>query len=126
MNMDAVSGVESALQKNAYEKVQSTSEAAKSADDKKLREACKGFEAMFLNFMYAKMRETVPENTLLGRSNGEKIMQSMLDSEMTQQMADAGGIGLADLLYNQLSLENKNRIDYQAHLEELQNNGNDK
>jgi Rod binding domain-containing protein len=45
---------------------------------------------------------------------------------MTQQMADAGGIGLADLLYNQLSLENKNRIDYQAHLEELQNNGNDK
>ena len=36
------------------------------AYDKKLREACQGFEAMFLNIMYKEMRNTVPENSLFG------------------------------------------------------------
>lgn len=77
------------------------------AKDKKLQSACEGFEEMFLNLMYSKMRDTVPENKLFGSSNGEKIMQSMLDSEMTKQMAKAGGVGLADMLYTQLIKEKK-------------------
>jgi len=77
------------------------------AKDKKLQSACEGFEEMFLNLMYSKMRDTVPENSLFGSSNGEKIMQSMLDTEMTKQMAKAGGIGLADMLYTQLIKEKR-------------------
>jgi flagellar protein FlgJ len=76
-------------------------------DDKKLRNTCKDFEAMYLNLMYSKMRETVPDNPLFGSSNGEKIMQSMLDTELTKQMANAGGVGLADMMYKQLSHLNK-------------------
>ena len=75
--------------------------------DKKLREACQGFEAMFLNLMYTQMRETVPENTLFGDSNADKIMQSMRDTEMMNQASKAGGMGLGDMLYNQLKLEDK-------------------
>ena len=53
--------------------------------DKELKEACQGFEAMYMELMYKKMRDTVPEDELFGDSNADKIWQSMLDSEMMQQ-----------------------------------------
>lgn len=71
--------------------------------DKELKEACKGFEAMFLSMMYKEMRATVPENTLFGKSNAEKIFEDMRDNEMMKNVADSGGIGLADMMYRQLS-----------------------
>lgn len=77
-------------------------QSADAAKDKKLKEACQGFEEMFLNLVYSKMRETVPDDPLFGNSNGEKIMQSMLDSELTKQMAKAGGVGMADMVYKQI------------------------
>mgnify|MGYP003600685990 FL=1 len=75
--------------------------------DKKLRDACQGFEAMFMNLMYTQMRETVPENTLFGESNVDKIMQSMLDTEMMNRASKSGGLGLGDMLYRQLKLADK-------------------
>ena len=89
---------------------------AKAAEkrDKELRKACEGFEAMFLNMMYREMRNTVPENTLFGDSNADKILHDMLDTEMVNNMAAAGGVGLADVLYKQLTLEDKARHDMSA------------
>jgi len=83
------------------------SKAKSAAADKKLKAACEGFEEMFLDLMYSKMRETVPEDSLFGQSNGEKTMQSMLDSEMTKHMAKAGGIGLGDMIYKQMKKTNQ-------------------
>ena len=71
-------------------------------DDQKLREVCQEMEAVFLNLMLGKMRDTIPERTLFPKSNGEKMMQSMLDIELTRVMAQSGGMGLGDLLYKQL------------------------
>ena len=82
-----------------------------------LKGACVEFEAMFLNLMYGEMRKSVNEQDgLLPKTQAEKIMQSMLDEELTKNMAKAGGVGLADVLYKQLSFEesskkNKNTID---------------
>lgn len=88
------------------DELEAAAKAAKDAQaDEKLKTVCKDFEAMFLNIMYSKMRETVPDNTLYGTSNGEKIMQSMLDTELTKNMAEAGGIGLAAMMYKQLSMK---------------------
>ena len=81
------------------------------AYDKKLREACQGFEAMFLNMMYREMRRTVPDDSLFGTSNAQKIWQDMMDTEMVNQMSAAGGVGLADVIYKQLTLEDKARHD---------------
>ena len=78
-------------------------QAAKSKQDAALKEACKGFEAMFLNMMYREMRATVPENDLFKKSNAIKIFEDMRDTEMTKKMADGGGLGLADLMYRQLA-----------------------
>ncbi len=82
---------------------QETDKAQQSKDDKKLRQACKDMEAMFLNLMMTNMRNTVQKSGLVDTSK-EEIMRSMLDSEMTKNMAEAGGIGIADMLYRQLSL----------------------
>jgi flagellar protein FlgJ len=71
--------------------------------DAKLREVCREMEAVFLNMMLGKMRDTVPERTLFPKSSGEKMMQSMLDVELTRAMAAGGGVGLGELLYRQLS-----------------------
>ena len=73
------------------------------AEDKRLREVCREMEAVFLNILLGKMRDTIPERTLVPRSSGEKMMQSMLDIELTRVMASNGGIGFGELLYRQLS-----------------------
>ena len=70
--------------------------------EKKLRDACEGFESIFIQKMWEQMRATIPEgNFLKGRE--EKFWQSMYDQELAKTMAGAGGIGLADMMYEQLS-----------------------
>ena len=104
----AASAGNAAKNKQLADQIQQAQSSTKSpAEDKKLREACRGFEEMFLNLMYSKMRDTVPKDTLLGESNGQQIMQSMLDEQLTKEMAKAGGVGMADMLYKQLSIEKK-------------------
>ena len=81
-----------------------STEAAQAAkDDVKLKATCRDMEAMFLNMMMADMRKTVPKSKLVDTSK-EEIMTSMLDGEVTKNMASAGGIGLADMLYRQLRI----------------------
>lgn len=70
--------------------------------EKKLREACEGFESIFIQKMWQEMRSTLPKtNMLQGRE--EQYWQSMYDQELAKSMTSAGGIGLADMMYAQLS-----------------------
>lgn len=70
---------------------------------KKLREACEGFEAMFLSMMYKQMRATVPKDGLFGHSNAIDIFEDLRDTELMNAAAKSGGIGLADMMFKQLS-----------------------
>lgn len=69
---------------------------------KKLREACEGFESIFIQKMWQEMRNTVPKG---GMTHGkeERFWQDMYDQELSKSMTSAGGIGLADMMYEQLS-----------------------
>lgn len=70
--------------------------------EKKLRDACEGFESIFIQKMWQEMRNTLPKtNMLQGRE--EQYWQSMYDQELAKSMTAAGGIGLADMMYAQLS-----------------------
>ncbi len=71
-------------------------------DDKKLREACEGFESIFLQKMWEQMRKNVKKEGYL-HSKDEEAYQSMFDVELAKKMTSAGGIGLADMLQQQLS-----------------------
>ncbi|MDT8903772.1 rod-binding protein [Anaeroselena agilis] len=72
-------------------------------EDAKLKAACTEMEAVFLNLLLKEMRKAVPKGGLVGNSSQEDIMRSLLDSELTKNMAQSGGVGLADMLYRQLS-----------------------
>lgn len=69
---------------------------------KKLREACEGFESVFIQKMWQEMRNTLPKGGLL-QGREEKFWQDMYDQELSKKMTSAGGIGLADMMYAQLS-----------------------
>lgn len=72
------------------------------SEEAKLRDACEGFESIFLQKMWEQMRKNVKKEGYL-HSKDEEAYQSMFDTELAKKMASAGGIGLGDMLYEQLS-----------------------
>ena len=68
------------------------------AKAKKLREACEGFESIFIQKMWQEMRKTVPQNGMM-HGKEEHYWQDMYDQELAKKMTSAGGIGLADMMY---------------------------
>lgn len=73
----------------------------RAAEEKKLKEACEGFESIFIKQLWKEMRATVPKEDML-HSREEEQWKDMLDEEMSKKMASEGGIGLKDVLFAQL------------------------
>ena len=73
------------------------------ADQKaRLRDASKMYEEYFLNEMMKSMRKTVQHSELTEPTMAEKIYTEQLDNNAVEQWANRGGVGLADIIYNQL------------------------
>lgn len=70
--------------------------------EKQLRKACRDFEAVFIGKLWEQMRKTVPKDESM-HSQQEDMYISMFDRSFSEQMAESGGIGLADMLYDQLA-----------------------
>lgn len=80
----------------------SQTEAAEKRDTQ-LRNAAKMYESHFMNEMVKAMRKTVPrEDGLIKHNFAEQIFTEQLDGKYVESWSDKGGIGLADLIYNQL------------------------
>ena len=75
----------------------------KGQDIGKLRETTQQFEAIFIQQMYKEMRKTIPDDGLIQRGNADEIYAQMLDLEAAKVTAQQGGIGLADLMMEQLT-----------------------
>ena len=71
--------------------------------NKDIKEASVQLEALLLKMMYSEMWKTVPKNTLFGDDNAMEIYRDMYNDELTKKVAEAGGIGLADYIYRQLT-----------------------
>lgn len=72
-------------------------------EQEKLKEACQGFEAIFLSTMMKSMRQTLPGDSLFGESQGLDIYQSMYDQHLADKLAASGrGPGIADFFYSGL------------------------
>lgn len=67
----------------------------------------KEFEAIFVQQVFKSMRQTVPEGELLPRGNAEQIYTDMQDIEAAKQLTAQGGIGLAEMLIEQLQKDVK-------------------
>ena len=73
-------------------------------EEAKLQEACKEFETLFLNQMFAQMRKCAGSEGggLMGGGQSEEMFQSMLDQERAKSWAQEGGVGLANILFQQM------------------------
>lgn len=92
--------------------LQDISRAGRENTDAGLRQVAEQFEAVFLNIMMKEMRgagESLFEDNYL-RSNEMDIHQENFDNQMSMELSDAGGIGLADTLYRQLSARYNNSV----------------
>ena len=71
--------------------------------DQALKEACAGFEAIFMDKLLQSMRNTLPGNALFNESNALDIFQSMHDRHLSEQLSQShGGMGIKAFLYNEL------------------------
>lgn len=77
-------------------------EELKTKDRKKLKDACKEFEAYFLNLILEEMRKSLPKDSLFPETNEKKIFDYMYYSALTREAVKNQSIGIADMLYNYL------------------------
>lgn len=75
-----------------------------SADDARLRKTAVQMEGLFVQRMFAAMRDTVPEGGLVEQSGAENTFTQLLDEKMSERVPQqmTGAHSLADALYHQL------------------------
>ncbi|MGD0565893.1 MAG: rod-binding protein [Candidatus Goldiibacteriota bacterium] len=68
-----------------------------------IKKVSQEFESIFLGYMLKQMRKTVPDDQLTGNSSAKDIFYDMHDDEVSKNLSKAGGIGIAAMVYKQLS-----------------------
>jgi len=74
----------------------------KGRDPVKLKEAAQQFEAIFIQQMYKEMRKTIPDDGLIPRGNADDVYTQLQDMEAAKITAQNGGIGLTEMMMQQL------------------------
>ena len=69
----------------------------------KVREAAEGFEAVFLNQFVGSMFKGIKTDGLFGGGQAEKMWQGFLTEHIADAFAARGGIGIADIVVQQLT-----------------------
>ena len=69
-----------------------------------LHEVCQEFESVLIAHLLKTMRNTVPKSDVMPRESlCEDIYRSMMDEALANAVARGSGVGLAEILYRQLS-----------------------
>lgn len=76
-----------------------------SGDKEELREAAQEFESYFVGLLLKEMRKGTQalESGFIEKSHSREMFESMYDEELSKSISKNGGIGLADMIYEQLS-----------------------
>lgn len=96
------------------------SEKPRSVTEEKLRDVAKLYEGQFIREMMKQMRATVQEGGLIKKNNAEKIFSDQLDGEYANSWVEAGGIGMSDLIYEQLMEKYGTRLGLRQPMEKPQ------
>ncbi len=72
-----------------------------------LQKATQDFEAVLLNMVIKAMWKTIPESGLFEKNNSTQIYEGLMHTSLSEEMARNGGMGIAKVLYQQLSREQK-------------------
>jgi peptidoglycan hydrolase FlgJ len=68
-----------------------------------LYKACEDFESILIKQMLDVMRKTVPKDALLDGGIGQDLYEDMLYGKYAEQMAKSSSLGLARMIYEQVS-----------------------
>jgi len=68
----------------------------------KAKSASGEFESMFLNSMFEQMNTNVDGEGPFGGSGAQKVWRSFLTNQYAQMYAKAGGVGIANHVYDEL------------------------
>ena len=74
-----------------------------------VKQVAKQFESLFVQMMLKSMRDTLPDDGLFS-SNDQRTYQDMLDKQMSLNIANGKGVGLADVIERQLTQQHPNII----------------
>ena len=75
----------------------------KESEKRKLMEACHDMEAIFISKMLKEMRKNVGRSEWLHGGFAEEIFEDMLYDEYSKQMSKNSNMGLAKMLYEEMS-----------------------
>ena len=67
-----------------------------------LKQACSEMESLFINYLLKEMRATIPKSGFISGGYAEEMYTSMMDAELSKDIASRGGIGLAATLIEQI------------------------
>jgi peptidoglycan hydrolase FlgJ len=68
----------------------------------KLKKTCAEFESIFITYMLKYMNTTMDDDPLLGNDNESKIIKSMFNENLAQEISRGGGMGLGSMLFESL------------------------
>jgi len=68
----------------------------------KLREAAKGFEAIFARQLLKSMRSALTDSGMFGSGTTGEIYSDMMDNAIAEQISLRSALGLADIIYKQM------------------------
>ena len=72
--------------------------------EQKLRKVAEQFESLFVSQLLKEMRDTVPLSDLMGENKfANKMFQEMWDGEISKTISQGNGIGLSDVIYEQMA-----------------------
>jgi Rod binding domain-containing protein len=74
--------------------------------EEKMEKVARDFESVFINKLFESMRKAIPKSDLLNSSSLE-MFQQMMDQEMAKEMSKRKGMGMGEMVYNDLSRMNK-------------------
>lgn len=84
-------------------RIEGASQTGVTEQQKALKKACSDLEGVFLGYLLKSMRKTVTKTDLFGSGREEEFFRDMLDSEVCSTASRTQPMGIADMLYRQLS-----------------------
>ncbi len=102
MSIDKINGLNRIVGAERNNTISSPSEQIKPERNQRVDEVAKMYEKQFLREMVKAMRGTVSASEMTKPSMGEEIYRGQLDEQYVENWGDTGGLGLADVIYDEL------------------------
>ena len=123
--MDSLSSLNSAALEQAAESARSASSKAQAlatktydnSTDEELMDACKQFEAYFVEQVLKEAEKTIPESSLLNDNSTSTLVDYFKDTAretIAENIQTQNGLGLAQQMYEQMKRTTVNISDLQA------------